>query len=269
MTDSGLTVKNVTLGDITVAYSEAGDGAPVVFLHGLAEGKETWREQQESLTEVHTFAYDLRGHGGSSVGTGQGTLEQLGEDLLAFLADVSGPATAVGFSLGGTIVLWAAAKRPDLVTRAVVLGTSSVVGRGALPFYAKRVEQAADTKSQAFRQAVRDDTAAAIVSRSDVLDQIVEARLAAIGDGSGYINAAKAMTALHESPLTPLLRNIEVPVDVVGATDDAFCPRKAANIILAALPNGKYHEVTGAGHLMNVDQPDQVTNILGKILMPS
>lgn len=267
--NSRLLEKSVELGDIKVSYSEAGGGAPVVFLHGLAEAKETWREQQESLTEAHTFAYDLRGHGASSVGAGQGTLEQLGDDLIAFLADVSGPATAVGFSLGGTIVLWAAAKRPDLITRAIVLGTSSVVGRGALPFYARRIEQAADTESHEFRQAVRDDTAAAIVSRPDVLDQITEARLAAIGDGSGYINAAKAMMALHESPLTPLLRSIEVPVDVIGAADDTFCPRKAADIILAAVPNGKYHEVMGAGHLMNVDQPDQVKKILGKILMPS
>lgn len=265
--DSKLMQKSVELGDIRASYSEAGSGAPVVFLHGLAENKETWQVQQETLSHVHTFAYDLRGHGASSAGTGRGTLEQLGQDLIAFLEEVTGPAVVVGFSLGGTVALWAAAKRPDLVTRAIVLGTSSVVGRGAVPFYAQRIEQAANPTSEEFRKAIHDDTAAAVVSRSDALNEVVAARLAAIGDGEGYINAAKAMIALHESPLTPMLETIEVPVDVVGATDDAFCPRKAADIILNALPKGRYHEIAHAGHLMNVDQPDQVTTVLRQILM--
>ncbi len=256
------TERTATIGDLDVSYVEAGGGRSVVFVHGLAEDKGTWAVQQAAMTDMHTFAYDLRGHGGTTIGAPEASLAQLGNDLLGFLEAVSGPATVVGFSLGGTIALWAAAERPDLVAQAVVLGTSSVVGRAATGFYADRIEQAADPTSPEFRAGLRDDTAAALVEAHDRLDDVVAARIAAIGDGRGYINAAMAMTGLNASPLTPRLADVNVHVDVVGATGDTFCPARAAQIITDALADVSYHEIPHAGHLMNIDNPDGVTAVI-------
>lgn len=255
-----------TVGDIKVAYTCAGSGQPVVLIHGLAEGRGTWVRQQAELTEFQTYAYDLRGHGETTLGRGEATLKQLGNDLLGFLETVSGPAIVVGFSLGGTVALWAAAERPDLVRRAVVLGTSSVVGRSAVEFYDNRIEMARTTGSPEFSQAISDDTTAGLAVAHDQLKEIVAARLAAIGEGGGYRNAARAMAALHGEPLTPRLAQVEVHVDVIGATGDTFCPHKAAQIILDALPDAAYHEISGAGHLMNIDNPQAVTDVLRSTL---
>lgn len=259
-------MKSVTLGDIDVAYNEAGEGPAVVLIHGLAEGSATWAVQQRELASCHTYAYDLRGHGGSTLGDADGSLEQLGRDLVAFLEKVSGPAVVVGFSLGGTVALWAAAERPDLVTRVVAMGTSSVVGRGALGFYDDRIAKASDTASAAFHEAMHADTVAALVRKHDTLESIIDARLEAVGDGQGYANAARAMKALNASPLTPRLPDVQVPVTVVGGSDDAFCPYKAAKIIIDALPDAVYQEIPEAGHLMNVDNPRAVTTALLSIL---
>lgn len=234
----------------------------MVLIHGLAEGRDSWSGTQAALAEQHTFAYDLRGHGATTAGEGVGTLEQLGQDLLGFLEQVTGPAVVVGFSLGGTVALWAAAERPDLVRRTVVLGTSSLVGRSAVQFYYKRIEMAGDTTSAEFRDAIRGDTAAALYRATDRLDDVTEARLAAIGDGAGYVNASRAMAALNESPLTPRLAEITTHVDVIGADHDAFCPAKAAQIIVDNLADVTYREVPDAGHLMNVDNPAAVTQVL-------
>lgn len=254
--------KTAIVGDVEVAYAEAGAGRPVVFVHGLAEDKGSWAVQQAALANVHTFAYDLRGHGESDVGEAQGTLEQLGRDLIGFLESVTGPATVVGFSLGGAVALWAVAERPDLAIHAVVLGTSSVVGRAAVGFYADRIAKADDTSTEEFRSALREDTAAALAVAHDRLYEVVENRLAAVGDGRGYANAAAAMAALNTTPLTPRLAEVKVHVDVVGATSDAFCPPKAAQIITGALTDVTYHEIPNAGHLMNIDNPDAVTDVI-------
>ena len=252
----------VTLGDIEVAYDDAGAGAPVVLVHGLAEGRGAWRVQQRDLTDVHTFAYDLLVHGDTTLGQADATLAQLGGDLIAFLDKVTGPATVVGFSLGGTVALWAAAERPDLVTQVIVLGPSSVVGRAAVGFYDRRIGQAADTSSAEFHTALREDTAAALAVAHDRLDEVVTARLAAVGDGHGYRNAARAMARLNAAPLTPRLAAVQAHVDVVGASQDAFCPAKAATIITDALRDASYHEIPNAGHLMNIDDPDAVTAVM-------
>ena len=125
----------IKIGDIDVSYCVQGNGEPVVLIHGLAEDKESWCGIQEKLERCRTQSYDLRGHGESTLGKANGTLEQLGGDLIAFLDEVSGPAQCVGYSLGGTLVLWAAARYPELVSAAVVAGTSTVVGKQAVDFF--------------------------------------------------------------------------------------------------------------------------------------
>ena len=82
---------------------------------------------------------DLRGHGETGLGNAEGTLTQLGNDLVGFLEAITGPAVCIGYSLGGTIVLWAAAMRPDLVLHAIVAGTSVKVGYTANGFFQQRI----------------------------------------------------------------------------------------------------------------------------------
>lgn len=253
---------SVRIGDIDVAYDHSGTGDPMVFLHGLAEDKTTWQHQLNDLSGNHRLAYDLRGHGGTSTGQAAGTLEQLGTDLIGFLETITGPATVVGFSLGGTITLWAAAQRPDLVEHAIVLGTSSVVGRAAVGFYEKRIRDATNTATDDFFAALREDTRLALARPADDLDGLTQARLEAVGSGGGYRNAAQAMMALNAEPLTPRLGEIQVPVDVIAGSDDTFCPAKASQIIVDALPDVRFHEISGVGHLMNVDDPAAVTGAI-------
>lgn len=259
-------MSQVTVNDIAVTYTQSGSGEPVIFIHGLAEDHHTWHVQQQALNQFHSFAYDLRGHGLTTVGQCDGTLAQLGNDLLAFIEKVTGPAIVVGFSLGGAIALWATAERPDLIKKSIVLGTSSVVGRSAVQFYEDRIATAADTGSAAFKEAMGADTAAGLSREHESLDQIVAARLAAVGNGLGYVNAARAMMRLHVEPLTPRLSLIKTPVVVIGAEHDKFCPQKAASIILDALPEAEFLAIPDAGHLMNVDNPDAVVEALHEVL---
>jgi 3-oxoadipate enol-lactonase len=244
------------LGDIDVTYADSGNGPALVLVHGLAEDHKSWSAQL-GLPGFRTYAYDLRGHGGTSLGTADGSLAQLAGDLANFLRAVSGPAICAGFSLGGTVVLATAAQQPQLVRGAVVLGTSTVVGRAAAEFYAERISRVGNARRLA--EALRDDTAAAITEPDADIEAITARRVTAIGEGRGYANAARAMAALARDPLTPHLSGIQCPVDVIGAERDTFCPRKAAEIMLAALPDAGYREIPAAGHLMNVDNPAAVT----------
>ncbi len=242
------------LGDIDVGYDTAGNGPAVVFVHGLAEDRSSWAPVQRALPDYRTYAYDLRGHGETSLGAADGTLAQLGNDLVNFLQTVSGPAVCVGYSLGGTIVLWAAAAQPSLVRQAVVAGTSSVVGRRAAEFFEQRIRSISSDMA-IFADELRSDTAAQLVAAPGELAAVTARRLAAIGSGGGYINAARAMKRLADEPLTPILARIACRVDVVGGEKDTFCPPKAAAILMGGLADTEYHEIPGAGHLMSIDNP--------------
>jgi 3-oxoadipate enol-lactonase len=255
----------VRVGDLDVTLVEHGSGPTLLLLHGLAEDSRSWRAIQTRLPAVRTIAVDLRGHGSTTAGVGDGTLEQLADDLVGLLEQATGPTAVAGFSLGGTIVLDAAARRPDLVTHPIVIATSSVVGRAAADFFTMRIGQLERGERDAFAAGIAADTAAQLASDASVAD-LVAARLAAVGDGAGYCNAARAMRRLRESPLTPLLATISRHVDVIGGSEDAFCPRRAADIMLAALLDASYHEISGAGHLISVDRPDQLAALLGRLV---
>jgi len=244
----------VRLGDIDVGYTVVGEGPPVVLVHGLAEDRTSWQRVQAGLSGYRTYSYDLRGHGETTLGDGDGTLAQLGADLARFLETVTGPATCVGYSLGGTIVLWAAAEYPGLVRHAVVAGTSSVVGRRAGEFFEQRIDTIRKSFPE-FADALRNDTAGQLVAAPGELDAVVKRRLAAIGDGGGYVNAARAMRRLVDEPLTPVLARIGCRVDVIGGEKDAFCPRKAADVLMSSLADAEYQEIAGAGHLLSIDKP--------------
>ena len=258
----------VRLADIDVGYTRMGEGPSAVMLHGLAEDRSSWADVQRKLNDFTTYSYDLRGHGETELGEAEGTLEQLGGDLIAFLEAQTGPADCIGYSLGGAVVLWVASRRPDLVTGATVAGTSTVVGRRAAEFFRDRIETI-QSDFTGFGSALKEDTRLQLVVAGDRLDDVAARRLKAVGTGDGYVNAARAMARLHEDPLTQLLPDIACPVHVIGGEADVFCPRKAADIMIAALRHGTYHEVAQAGHLMSVDQPEAYAEAIRNALESS
>ena len=258
----------IRLGDIDVGYSRTGKGPSAIMVHGLAEDRSSWADVQRRLSDFTTYAYDLRGHGDTDLGEAEGTLEQLGGDLVAFLETLTGPADCIGYSLGGTVVLWVAAKRPDLVTRATVAGTSTIVGRRAVGFFRDRIETLQGDFA-GFASLLKEDTRQQLAVAGDRLEEVAARRLKAVGTGGGYVNAARAMARLNEDPLTRLLPDIACPVHVIGGEADTFCPRKAADIMMAALRRGTYRELAQAGHLMSVDQPDAYAQAIRNALESS
>ena len=258
-------MSRVGVTDIEVNYRRRGSGPPVVLLHGLAEDHRSWDAVADHLSGFTAYAVDLRGHGRTTPGRGEGALSQLSEDLAEFMWAVTGPAAVVGYSLGGAIGLRAAVDAPTLFRQLVVVATSSIVGRAAVEFFAGRIAQLETGDRAGFEAGLRDDTSKQIVTGAGI-DSVVRRRLDAVGDGRGYVNAARAMMGIRDEPLNPLLARIEVPVDIVGAEHDAFCPRRAADILAETVPNSRYHEVAGAGHLLSVDQPDAYGELLAWLL---
>lgn len=252
------------LRDIAVAYRRAGQAAQgprLVLIHGLAQDHRMWGSQQEELAGCSTFAYDVRGHGATTLGDADGTLAQLGGDLIAFL-ERFGPAHCVGFSLGGTVALWAAAERPQLLESVVAVATSSVVGRRAAEGIRERIELFERGDARAMREVLLEDTRAQLAQNGASADRIVDARMEAIGDGAGYVNAARAMLWMSEYPLNDSLGQIEIPTLVVAGESDVVCPPRAAEIMLEHLPSAEYQELPGAGHLITDEDPGVLTRAL-------
>ncbi|HYF25058.1 MAG TPA: alpha/beta hydrolase [Baekduia sp.] len=95
----------------TIAYDVAGDGPPVVFLHGLTSARGSWDPVTELLTaQLTCIRVDLRGHGASSPAEDY-ALPAVIADVRAVVEEVAaGEPAVVGHSYGATVAaLYAAA----------------------------------------------------------------------------------------------------------------------------------------------------------------
>lgn len=265
---------HVRLEDIEVAYLHAEhEGAPkVVFVHGMAETAEScWLSQLVALQgDFDCYAYDIRGHGGTTLGDADATLEQLGSDLLEFLRGVTGPAVVVGFSLGATISLWAAAHSTGLILHVVAVGGSSVISSRVVEVFTSKADMIRRRDLLALHEEMRAEVTAMFSRHPERAEAYGARRIAAIGEGDGYANAALAMAGMRERPLQPDLRKIRCTVDIVGGGDDAWCPPRASAILLEGFDGGdvRFTEIQGAGHLMTIDTPEALSSLLRQVIDP-
>src|SRR5207248_2789723 len=116
----------VELGTVKTWYDEAGEGEPLVLLHGGIVTNETWGPQLAELpARFHVFAPERRGHGHSPDVEGPLHYATMAEDTIAFLENVvKEPAHLVGWSDGGIIGLLVAMQRPDLVKKLVAISAN-------------------------------------------------------------------------------------------------------------------------------------------------
>jgi pimeloyl-ACP methyl ester carboxylesterase len=97
--------------------SVAGEGIPVVLLHGLGDTAATWDRFASSLGRP-AHALDLRGHGGSPR-CAEYTVDAMVADVLAATSEL-GPFDLVGHSMGGQVASVLACRAPGVVRRLVL-----------------------------------------------------------------------------------------------------------------------------------------------------
>ncbi|MBO3100508.1 alpha/beta fold hydrolase [Cellulomonas fengjieae] len=109
-----------------IAYTVDGPatGPLVVVVPGMGDLRSTWRELVGPLADAghRVAALDLRGHGDSDTSFRTHGDVVTGQDLLALVEHLGGPAVLVGNSMGAASSAWAAAERPDLVAGLVLTG---------------------------------------------------------------------------------------------------------------------------------------------------
>lgn len=249
-----------------VAWFTVGRGEPVVLVHGLADDHRAWRWVVAPLMLTRrVILYDFRGHGESALGAADGTLAQLGDDLVGLL-DALGiaRATVAGFSLGGTIAMRAAIDHPDRIEALALVGTSSRVNRVAREWYEARADMV-DRADSALRNTLDEDTHDVYRNRPDQIPDGLTIRRQSTTDPRGYANACRAMASLNEAPLDDELSAITVPTVVLAGDVDQHCPPRAAEIIAERIAHSTLAVLADTGHPLPVERPTEVASAIADL----
>ncbi len=115
-------------------YRVAGEGPPVVLVHGMLNSSSHWKEVAAELSRDHTVvAPDLIGHGDSAAPRGDYSLGAHAASIRDLLAAIGiDRATMVGHSLGGGVAMQFFYQFPQRVERLVLI-SSGGLGREVSP----------------------------------------------------------------------------------------------------------------------------------------
>ena len=124
----GFTYREVQVGSTRYRPGLAGEGPPVLLLHGFPETHYTWHRVAPSLTDVHTVVVvDLKGYGetrsepGGPLGEGYSNRDRAGE-LVELMAELGFDRFSVaGHDRGGRVAYRMALDHPGAVERLAVL----------------------------------------------------------------------------------------------------------------------------------------------------
>lgn len=252
---------------IELAYTDAGRGPAVVFLHGFPFDRSMWRGQVEKFSEsFRVIAPDLRGHGGSTSTREPATMEEMAEDVVALLDELNVPRAVIcGLSMGGYVALALYRAHPARVLALVLADTRAKAD----------TEDARRTREENAQRALAEGMSPIVeamlpkllsertrVGEPDVVARVREMMLGVSPEGAA---AALRGMALRRDQ-TDILPKLDVPVLVVVGSEDAVTPPSEAETMHALIEGSHLQVIEGTGHVSNVERPEEFDLALAEFL---
>jgi pimeloyl-ACP methyl ester carboxylesterase len=243
---------------------EAGpkDGPPLLLVHGYADSHQSFHRVIPALSShFRIHALDLRGHGDSDApATGYG-ITDLTDDVIGFLDQLaSGPLTLAGHSLGSIIGYRVALRRPDLVSKLILIGSALTSGGNAtLTDFRGQLNGLNDPVPEAF---------ATEFQRGTVTCPIPDEEFAVYVHASLKLKAhvwRAALDGLIDDPgPTGPIGNI--PTLILWGTKDSIFGAADQEALRQAIPGAQFVVYPDVGHAPNWEIPDTVANDIQRFI---
>jgi 3-oxoadipate enol-lactonase len=247
----------IAVRDTNIYYEQAGTGPAVLFIHGMCGDAAVWADQVERLCDRFTcITYDRRGHTRSRLGSEPESVPTHAADAAA-LIEALGLAhpVVVGSSGGARIAVELARTRPGLLAGAVfseppIVSLEPAQGRQFMAEIAAAVRPAAEAGGP--RAAVDAFFPLVCGGLWLQLDDSAKDRYRA----NGPMMLAEFAGQAYQ-PSVSDIAGITLPCLVIAGTESHPALRAIAAALARALPNTRFTELAGSGHVTSLDH--QVT----------
>ncbi|MEO6842647.1 MAG: alpha/beta hydrolase [Bradyrhizobium sp.] len=229
----------------------------VVLLHGAGFDHSTWSLHSRWFSHhgYGVLAPDLPGHGRSQ-GSPLPSIADMA-DWTATLLESAGATKArlVGHSMGSLIALETSARHPAKVSGLSLIGAAATmtVGPDLLRAAEANDQAAIDMVSiwgLGFQAELGGSLAPGMWMHSGAQRVLEKCRPGVLFNDLSACNAYQGALAAAAK--------VTVPTTLILGERDMMTPAKAGKTLAAAIPNAKTIVLSGAGHMMMVERPDEL-----------
>jgi 3-oxoadipate enol-lactonase len=240
------------------------DGPVVLLLHGFPLDHTMWDHQARYLVAkgFRVIRPDLRGHGKSPVVNETSSMEHMVHDVLRLCDELNVKKfRAGGFSVGGYVLLELLRRHPERVEGVLLVDTraepdSEEAKKGRRDFIDKIRSQGSNALVDVMLPKLLSDQTKK--QHPGLVDQVRRLIMATPPEG-----AIRILEGMIERPdQRPSLGAIEVPTLVVVGAEDKLTPPDAAMVLQKGIANSQLRIVTGAAHLVPMEQPEPLNHFL-------
>jgi pimeloyl-ACP methyl ester carboxylesterase len=241
---------------ISIAYRHAGQGSPLVLLHGFLCDSRCWRAQLAGLSDQFTvIAWDAPGAGSSSDPPASFTITDWSCCLAEFLGQLGiEQAHVLGLSWGGILAQEFYRLYPARVSK-LILADTYAGWKGSLPeaVCAQRL-----TRCERESRLSPDEFVTQWVPEmfTEAASQALLQEMSSIVSEFHPLGFRLMAKSSADTDTTDLLPRITSPTLVLWGDGDRRSPLRIAEQLRDAIPNAELAVIEGAGHASNMERPD-------------
>ena len=255
-----------------VRWTKFGSGPPIVFNHGTPFSSFVWNDIAQSFSLSHTvYLWDMPGYGQSDMYDNQdvslGAQGSIFKTLLTSwgLQDENQLPIVIAHDFGGCLALRARLLH-GAKYKALALVDPVAMAPWGSPFF-----QLVRDNAQVFTQLppkIHEALVREYISGSShqtlhpqALDAIVAPWITTTGQAAFYRQIAQA-DQRYTDEIETKYAELDGSVMVCWGTDDAWIPLERGRELAKRIPGATLEEIAGAGHLVQLDKPAQLTGLL-------
>ncbi|MBU8810236.1 alpha/beta fold hydrolase [Mycolicibacterium goodii] len=260
-------LREVTTDAGVLRYHEAGDGPPLLMLHGSGPGVTGWRNYRGNLAffaqHFRCLVLEFPGFGVSDDFGGHPMLDA--QKAAVVFADALGldQVDIIGNSMGGGVGINFAINHPDRVRRLVAIGGIGTNIFGPGPSEGIRLLQ--EFTEDPTRARLVDWLNSMVYDPALVTDELIEERWALATDpetlesarrmyGKAAFAAMMEMMRNADFPLPwAIMHKVKAPTLLTWGRDDRVSPLDMALIPMRTIPNAELHVFPNCGHWVMIE----------------
>lgn len=248
--------------DLSLAYTDTGEGPALMLITGLGGLKEGWFRQVPALSEgFRVITFDNRGMGGSSVVDAPCTMEDMAEDAVLLLDHLGIERAHVwGVSMGGKIAQVLARDHSQRVDHLVLENTTPGGGNGESP-----LKRAYELDAQGWLDEVVPLLfgAAYIEKNQGSMRAFARSRERNPPDPVGLARQWEAYEAFDNRAR---LHEISAPTLVLVGAEDGLTDTAHSEALAAGIPVAQLRWIEGGGHSVHIELPEVVNEAVRSFL---